>query len=162
LNKKVLDVNNQAGKIIKDIVWAIRRIVSLCYLDSKTMIKRFGITGPQSAVLKCLLESQEIRSVVILSRLLNVTPSNITGIIDRLEEKGLVKRIRKQDDRRTVLIELTPKGLDFGQQLPDLIEEKLIKGLSDLNATEIYGIYMAFYKVIEIIGAEDTIESIHN
>lgn len=162
MNEKILDVNNQAGKIIKDIVWAIRRIVSLCYLDSKTMRKRFGITGPQSAVLKCLTDSQEIQSVVRLSRLLNVTPSNITGIIDRLEEKGLVKRIRKQDDRRTVLIELTDKGLNFGQQLPDLIEEKLIKGLHDLNVTEIFGIYLSFYKVIEIIGTEDTIESTHN
>ena len=162
MNRKVSDVNNQAGKIIKDIVWAIRRIVSLCYLDSKTMIKKFGITGPQSLVLKCLLESQEIQSAVTLSRCLSVTPSNITGIIDRLEEKGLVKRIRKQDDRRIVFIELTDKGLEFGQQLPDLIEEKLIKGLRDLNATEIYSIYMAFYKVIGIIGAEDTTEPAHH
>ena len=150
---------NDTFKIsVKNIVWAIRRMVSLCYLDSKTMVKRFGITGPQSLVLKTLLESVESLSSVTLSRQMNVTPSNTTGIIDRLEEKGLVKRIRKQEDRRTISIGLTDKGFEFGQQLPDLIEEKLLKGLANLNSTEIYGIYTAFNRVIEIICAGDNVE----
>jgi DNA-binding MarR family transcriptional regulator len=128
------------------------------------MVKRFGITGPQSLVLKSLIESVEPLSSATLSRRLNVSPANITGIIDRLEEKGLVKRLRKQGDRRTILIELTEKGMGFGQQLPDLIEKKLIKGLGDLDASEIDSIYIAFNKVIRIIEetSEDTVETIHN
>ncbi|UCH95644.1 MAG: MarR family transcriptional regulator [Candidatus Aminicenantes bacterium] len=147
----------------KNIVGAIRRLVRLSYLDSRTMVKRYGITGPQSLVLKSLIESVEPLSSVMLSRRLNVSPANITGIIDRLEEKGLVKRLRKQSDRRTILIELTEKGIGFGQQLPDLIEKKLIKGLSDLDSNEIDGIYMAFNKVIQIIdgSSEETIEIDH-
>jgi DNA-binding MarR family transcriptional regulator len=148
----------------KKIVAAIRRLVRLTYLDSKAMVKRYGITGPQSLVLKSLIESIEPLSSMTLSRRLNVSPANITGIIDRLEEKGLVKRMRKQGDRRTILIELTEKGIGFGQQLPDLIEKKLIKGLGDLDTSEIAAIYMAFNKVIQIIeeSTEDTAETIHN
>ena len=52
-----------------------------------------------------------------------VTPSNITGIIDRLEKKGLVERIRQQGDRRVALITLTQSGQKLGQTIPDPIEK---------------------------------------
>ena len=74
---------------VKNIVWALRRIVSLIYQDSRKMFKKFGITGPQSLVIKSLYSVSEPLSSASLSRHLNVTPSNMTGIIDRLEEKGL-------------------------------------------------------------------------
>ncbi|NIM15246.1 MAG: MarR family transcriptional regulator, partial [Candidatus Aminicenantes bacterium] len=94
----------------KSIFGAIRRLVRLTYLDSRAMVKRYGITGPQSLVLKSLIESVEPLSSATLSRKLNVSPANITGIIDRLEEKGLVKRLKKQGDRRA--IEYTQNYID--------------------------------------------------
>lgn len=140
---------------VKNIVWALRRIVSLIYQDSRKMIKRFGITGPQSLVVKSLYNASQSLSSAALSRQLNVTPSNITGIIDRLEERGMVKRSKKEDDRRTTLIELTDEGVEAGRTLPDLVEEKLMSGLGDLSPTEIYGIYSALKTIIDIIGAEE-------
>ncbi len=140
---------------IKSIVWALRRIVSLIYQDSKNMNKQYGFTGPQSLVIKSLYSSNKPLSSVALSRNLCVTPANITGIIDRLEEKEIVKRIKRQDDRRQNLIELTEQGKKYGEKLPDLIEEKLIKGLANLNPTEIYGIYSALDNIINIIGVKE-------
>lgn len=151
-------MNTENKESIKNIVWALRRIVSLIYQDSKKMNKQYGVTGPQSLVLKTLYSSNEYMSSANLSRLLSVTPSNLTGIIDRLEEKGLVIRTRKKDDRRTVLNELTDKGIDYSQSLPDLIEEKLMQGLGNLTPTEIYGIYSALINIIDIIGKVDVDE----
>ena len=107
---------------VKNIVWGLRRIVSLIYKDSKKMKKEFGVTGPQSLVIKMLFSSEEDMSSAILSRHLCVTPSNITGIIDRLEEKDLVKRVRRSGDRRKYFLILTEKGKEYGETLPDLIE----------------------------------------
>ncbi|HUI00131.1 MAG TPA: MarR family transcriptional regulator [Nitrososphaerales archaeon] len=45
-----------------------------------------------------------------LSEELRVSPPNITGIVDRLEKKGLVKRVESQADRRTKEIHLTETG----------------------------------------------------
>jgi DNA-binding MarR family transcriptional regulator len=45
-----------------------------------------------------------------LSERLKVTSSNLTGVVDRLERKGLVKRFRSQEDRRVQHIEMTPAG----------------------------------------------------
>ena len=139
---------------IKKIVWALRRIVTVIYHDSRQMIKQFGITGPQSTVIKCIYVSKKPLSSADLSRSLNVTPANITGIIDRLEERGLVKRTKNLGDRRITLIELTEKGREYAESLPDLIEEKLMQGLKSLSSTEVYGIYSAIDSIFKIIGEE--------
>jgi len=122
------------------------------------MAKKYGVTGPQTLALKTLNTSEKPLSSTNLSHHLNVTTANITGIIDRLEKKGFVQRIRKSDDRRTVLIEPTPEGRRQSEILPDLIEEKLMRGLKDLKPTEIFGIYSALEKMIQIIGKEAEVE----
>ena len=75
--------------IIKEIVSSIRRLYRAVYLDSSKVSRRFGLTGSQSGVLRTLFRNGPLSSAD-LSRNLFMTPSNITGIIDRLEKKGLV------------------------------------------------------------------------
>jgi len=148
-------INSELENSVKNIVWAIRRIVSLISLDSKLMYKRFGVTGPQSLVIKAIYAADKSLSSADISRYLNVTPANITGIIDRLEEQGMVKRVPNKSDRRTILIKLTEKGRNVHNKLADPIEEKLMKGLADLTATEIFGIYAALEKIINVIGPRE-------
>jgi DNA-binding MarR family transcriptional regulator len=140
---------------IKNIVWALRHIVTIIYHDSMEMARQYGVTGPQSLVIKCLHASEDPLSSAALSRLLNVTPANITGIIDRLEEKGLVGRTRKTDDRRIQLIGLTEQGREQARKLPDLIEEKLVRGMETLSSEEVGEIYKSIDTIIRII--EDTV-----
>ena len=45
-----------------------------------------------------------------LADALDVTPANVTGILDRLEREGLVTRARSGDDRRVVFVRLTDEG----------------------------------------------------
>ncbi len=152
-------MDNELENSVKKIVWAIRRIVSLISADSKLMYKRFGVTGPQSLVIKAIYASDIPLSSADLSRYLNVTPANITGIIDRLEEQEIVRRVPKKSDRRTVLIKLTEKGRKLHNKLSDPVEEKLINGLADLTATEIFGIYAALEKIVNVIGAKEIKET---
>jgi MarR family 2-MHQ and catechol resistance regulon transcriptional repressor len=50
-----------------------------------------------------------------------ITKGGITGILDRLEARGLVKRIHSQEDRRSVLIQLTSRGVEFFRRVyPEL------------------------------------------
>lgn len=46
--------------------------------------------------------------------------SNVTGIVGRLEERGVVTRIHDEDDRRMVLASLTPAGSDMLTQVEDI------------------------------------------
>ena len=118
--------------VIKEIVDAIRRLYRAVYLDAAKMSRQFGLTGSQSGVLRNLVAHGPLSSAA-LSRRLYVTPSNVTGVIDRLEKKGLVERVRKEGDRRIALITLTEKGDELSKSLPDPIEKKLISELGDLE-----------------------------
>lgn len=79
---------------------------------------------------------------------LNVTPAVVTGLIDRLERRGYVRRVGSQFDRRRVHIELTSEGEDVRDhaearlsaelqrrlsELPDADVRRLIDGLDVLN-----------------------------
>jgi DNA-binding MarR family transcriptional regulator len=68
-----------------------------------------------------------------IAELLDVSMSAATGIIDRLEERALVTRVRPPADRRIVLVELTPLGRDRLQELEVLKEAMLEKVLGRLD-----------------------------
>ena len=136
--------------IIKEIVDAIRRLYRAVYIDSSKMSRQFGLTGSQSGVLRNLFAHGALSSAD-LSRKLYVTPSNITGVIDRLERKGLVERVRKEGDRRVALIMLTEKGEELSKSLPDPIEKKLISELADLEPEHVQLLSMALNQIINLI-----------
>ena len=143
---------------IKDIVESIRRLVRAEALDSKKMSKQFGLTGPQSLVLRLLVKNGSLSSAD-LSRQMYVTPSNITGIIDRLEIKGLVERIRKQGDRRVALITLTDSGQQLGKTVPDPIEKKIVTQLADLEPEHLQILAMAMNQILNLIDTKEVGET---
>src|SRR5262249_1223477 len=72
---------------------------------------RWHITLPQFDVLAELTRGGRRGFTFLeLSRLLLVTSGNLTGIVDRLEARRLVRRIPDEIDRRVVRVGLTPKG----------------------------------------------------
>jgi DNA-binding MarR family transcriptional regulator len=143
---------NQA--VINELVGSLRKLVRAVYLDSQKMSRRFGLTGPQSAVLRLLVNYGSMSSAEV-SRRLYVTPSNVTGIIDRLQKKGYVARNRKEGDRRVALITLTESGRQLSQTIPDPIEKKLIAALADLEPQHVQILGMAMQQVIDLIDTED-------
>ena len=147
-----MDPQNES--VIQDIVWSVRRLVRAVYLDSQKISKRHGLTEPQSAVLRNLFSNGPVSSAD-LSRTLYVTPSNITGIIDRLEKKQFVKRIRKEGDRRVALITLTESGRELSKTLPDPIMKKFITELADLELDHVQLLAMAMNQILNLIDAED-------
>ncbi|HBA90350.1 MAG TPA: hypothetical protein DCZ08_00710 [Anaerolineaceae bacterium] len=68
----------------------------------------FNLTMPQFSVLKCILAHQNNISVSALAEATHQVLPTITGILNRLEERGMVVRRRSPTDRRTQLISITP------------------------------------------------------
>jgi DNA-binding MarR family transcriptional regulator len=92
---------------------AIVEAMLYLYTESRRITKglagRYGLTGPQLAVIK-MLEPVGKLSLSELSSLIRARNSTVTGIIDRMEREGLVVRRRSEHDRRVINIELTAKG----------------------------------------------------
>lgn len=79
---------------------------------------RWQLTLPQFDVLAELTRGEKRGFTFLeLSRLLLVTSGNLTGIVDRLEARGLVRRIPDQTDRRVVRVSLTSKGRAMSRRM---------------------------------------------
>ncbi len=72
-------------------------------------IKRLGLTPAQFDVLATLGNTAGMTFKELGIKTL-LTKGSLTGIIDRMEDKGLVRRLSSTEDRRSVLVRLTPTG----------------------------------------------------
>jgi DNA-binding MarR family transcriptional regulator len=76
-----------------------------------------------------LLSMIERHGELTMSRvadLLDVSLSNATGLVDRIEERGLVERVRDPDDRRVVRVRLTESGVRQLREV-DLIKDDMMQ-----------------------------------
>jgi DNA-binding MarR family transcriptional regulator len=83
---------------------------------TKGMAREVGLTGPQLTVIK-LLETFDNLSLSSLSERIRAQNSTVTGIIDRMEREGLVRRERSTVDRRVIHIRLSDKGQKLARQI---------------------------------------------
>jgi DNA-binding MarR family transcriptional regulator len=88
------------------------------------------VTLPQATVLFLLME-KDCRMMSELGRVIGVDNSAMTGLVDRLEMAGLVRREAKRDDRRALLIRITPEGREKAGKAARIIRgvnEKIQEG----------------------------------
>lgn len=134
------------------ILQSLRRIIRAVDMHSYKLSSQYKITGPQ---LGCLIALKEEKSLTIaqLAKKVYLSPSTLVGIIDRLEEKGLVQRKRDSSDRRRVQIHVTAPGADLITAAPSLLQETLVRALKDLPEPERISITMAVEKLVDLMEA---------
>ena len=94
-----------------------------------------GITSAQLWALG-ILESRGPMLMRKMSEAMDVTPANITGIVDRLEEKKLVQRKSGKEDRRATIIEITPDGKAMYEKLVRKEHDMIQKSMSQFTKDE--------------------------
>jgi DNA-binding MarR family transcriptional regulator len=101
------DVTEQAEhrQLAEDFVLAMRRTGSVMQLLTQTAAERIGIN---STDMNCLnvLALADTMTAGELAKTVGLTTASITGVLDRLEEGGFVRRERDATDRRRVIIQL--------------------------------------------------------
>ena len=116
-----------------------------------------SMSTSQVKTLFCIIENESISSKK-LADILEVTPANVTGIIDRLIEQGLVRRAESLQDRRVVLLEATEMGKHLIENLEQHVSEQSFKMLSGMSEDELDHLYLglsAFIKVVRPPVQED-------
>jgi len=71
-----------------------------------------------------------------LAGFLNLDKSSVTGLVDRAERRGLVRRMTPPEDRRTVQVALTDRGRELAQAFVAQVERELVVLVEPLSAVE--------------------------
>lgn len=97
-------------------------------------LDEFQLTYPQYLVMLALWENEPI-NLRELGQKLHLASNTLTPLLKRLEQNGWLTRVRPTEDKRQLVVSLTPKG----QQLKPLVEERLakcVKNMGDFDINE--------------------------
>ena len=121
-----MEINNCINFILSNAQNAV-------YNYFKKRLSDYDITPSQYALLQCLY-AQDGLTPSQLAQALRLDTSSITGILGRLEKKGLIDRVYSQEDRRSVSIHLREEGKTLWTQVDRVIEDANAKITQGLDA----------------------------
>lgn len=123
-----------SDQLTHEVAELIGGIVSRYYGEYEEAAAGYSLTGAQARVLVLLAPGPS--PMRKLAEQLECEPSNVTGIVDRLESRGLVERSPSPDDRRVKLAAATPAGLRTALQLQESLGDFAQAPLAALSVEE--------------------------
>jgi DNA-binding MarR family transcriptional regulator len=103
----------------------------------------FGLTFQQAWALRIL---DEPRPMGELAEAMRCDPSNVTGIVDRLEGRGLIRRRMDEHDRRVRRLEVTPTGRTLRRRFEQRLSTGM-PGMGTLSEAETHRLLQLFRKM---------------
>lgn len=138
---------DQVSSELISMLGSLRRISHAMEVQSRRIDRDFGLTLPQLFVLGCIRDLGEGTSRAIATAA-HLSPPTVVLILDRLEAKGAITRIRSLTDRRTVQSRLTEKGAALLEQAgPALLGTRFQLGFAALPEPARSGLTLALSQI---------------
>jgi DNA-binding MarR family transcriptional regulator len=137
-----------------DIIFSIRRLMQARELYKKELNKKHHLSASQLNCLIALYENGPLPPSQIAKHML-VESSTVTGVVDRLQEKGFVERLRDSPDRRVITVQLTNTGKALAKNAPPPIQQKILDGLTNLSQEEIEQIAHGLKTLTNMLDIQD-------
>jgi MarR family transcriptional regulator, organic hydroperoxide resistance regulator len=126
----------EKAELIKEVVELNRRVNRAMRQSTPDAWMQVNMTVPQVKSL-FFISNAGSTNIKKLANALQVTPSNLTGVIDRLVEQGLVTRMENPGDRRMTILQPTEKGESLVSELRERRISYLSQALADLSPQEL-------------------------
>lgn len=133
---------------------SLRHIVRALEDYSRSVEKRFGLTGPQLWALWELGRGGPL-ALKDLAERMKLDASTVVGVVDRLVAKGLVVRNPDPQDRRRVSLAPTGKGREILAAAPHPAQGHLLAGLENLDPEAVAGLHQALSTLVDVMGARN-------
>jgi len=135
------------------IIMRLRQILQEMSRHSKNLLEKYEITIPQLICLQEIFKHGPI-SLGALTKIVFLNNSTVTGIVDRLENRGLVQRTRISKDRRQVHAEITKAGIEFIKKAPPPLRKTFFNRLAALEEEKITLILWSLEMLVDMLGPE--------
>ena len=135
------------------VLLALRRIIRSIDIHSRTLVKHYGFTGPQLVILKEISRHEEI-TPGNLAKAVCLSQATVTGILDRLEARGIIARRRSETDRRSVLVSTSPEAVHMLETGPPIMQVSFVEAFQRLEDWEQTHILSALQRLVSLMNAE--------
>ena len=140
-------------EISDNVMIALRKIIQAIDLNSKKLVKRVGLTGPQLVILQ---EISRLGSVSVgeVAKNVSLSQGTVTGILERMEKRDLVTRQRSAQDKRRVMVEITESGKKLLANAPPVMQENFLVKFNQLQNWEQTMILSALQRLVGMMDAK--------
>jgi DNA-binding MarR family transcriptional regulator len=133
---------------------SLRQITRAIDLHSRKLQKQSGLTTSQLLVLEAIQKldgptPKALASEIVLSQ------ATVTSIVDRMEKRGLVTRVKSSTDKRSVQISLTEEGEAKLNDAPDILQTEFLKKYRELEPWERQMLIASLNRISAMMNAED-------
>lgn len=139
---------------IEEVLVALRRVIRATDLHSRRLVKTASVTGPQLLLLQTLANKGDI-TISELARDMSLSQATVTTILDRLQRRELVARVRSETDRRKVYPRLTEHGRKILSSAPMALQDNFVRKFGSLDEWEQSMIIASLQRIAEMMDAKD-------
>lgn len=139
----------EKAQLVKQVVELQRQVNKILHQQTPEAWMELSVTVGQ---LKSLffIANEGVVNLRKLAAALGVTPANVTGIVDRLVEQGLVKRTENPEDRRMLLLQVTEKGQTLLTNLRESQTLRLSDILTKMSLEELSALYCGLVALVRV------------
>jgi len=146
---------NISGDLVisEKVMIALRKIIRSIDMNSKKLVKRVGLTGPQLMILREIANRKEITPGQIANAV-SLSQATVTGILERMEKRDLLTRKRSENDKRRSLVRLTELGRQTVENAPPLMQEAFVERFNGLQEWERMLILSSLQRLVVLMEAK--------
>ena len=133
---------------------SIRRILRVTEASARDLARKSNMATTEVLTLQIVADSPGV-SPGSLAKAMSLSPVTLTVILQKLETKGLIEKVKHKDDKRRLEIKLTPEGIEKINQAPDSLQAQFTERFNQLNAWEQHQIAAVLGQVTSLLNAEN-------
>jgi len=138
----------------EELLISIRKVIRAIDLHSKQLIKLSGLTGPQLLIMREISGTEGVTASKI-AKAINLSAATVTNILDRLESRKLIQRVRSLEDKRRVSLFLTEAGKNCLIDAPKPLQEHFIQKFCHLEDWEQSQLLSSMQRIAIMMDADD-------
>jgi DNA-binding MarR family transcriptional regulator len=144
----------EPGIVQESVLRSLRRIIRAVDLYSRRLVVQTGLSGPQLICMRQLAAEGALQTTQLADSV-NLSAATVCGILNRLEQRGLVVRERQIDDRRCVLVSLSEAGQDTVANAPPALHDSFSFRFGALSSEQQQQIDNTLGLIVSMMAAED-------
>jgi MarR family transcriptional regulator, organic hydroperoxide resistance regulator len=136
-----------------EVVSCLRRLFKAIHQHSKAIHRATGLSGPQLWALT-ILDGEPGLSLGELAERMFAHASTVSGVVERLVERGAIRRVVDQQDRRGVRLSLSPAGRRLLRTSPSPVQEGMRRALAEMPPTRLRQLRRSLEEIVRVTEAD--------